>query len=409
MVDEGVVEPILDRGGELFAVLLIERQHRHDLVEQHLVHKGADRCIVHTVPHNIEPGQVRPQHKTGVRAVQNPHLAFFIRGYVGHNRAVEPGSLEWQLVGQPGGAFNVPDAENLADVDEFVMVAVFGVQPGGFPGVPDAAGHNPVHQGGTEKAVLVHPDAEAIAKVPLVNVPVHAFQQFLAVVVDQFTGKDHNPRLAGAVPCIQHLGELCGEGGRRAVLRLAGRVIDDAGFGCVRDNIFEIVRNGYRHHRLVPFLFVRVQAARYARNHPLLVDLLTVLPPAQIQGIQPLLRVDLLGKARGNRLYQAALAVPADLLVGQIKPVINEGAEKISFSELQHLFGCGGKQVAPVTGLGQGLVAECLHTRALLFIQDGKMGPLAQNRAGASLPGCAAGASMRTHGACARGRFSPLF
>ena len=246
------------------------------------------------------------------------------------------------------------------------MVAVLGLQAGDLLRVADAAGHDAVHQGGAEGAVPVDPGAEVRFQPPLVDVLVDALEQFLAVVVDELAGEHHHPGLAGLPAGVEHLGQLGGEAGGRAVLLPAGRVVDDAGLGGVGDDVLQRIGHGDLHHGVVVRLLIGVQAAGHAGDHPFPVHLFAVLAPAQVEGIQPLLGVHQLGQARGDGLHQAALAVPARLLVGHIEPVVHKGAQEIALAKLQDLFRGILEDVALIAGLFQNFVIQCFHGKLSL-------------------------------------------
>ena len=88
------------------------------LLVQHLVHEAADGVVVHAVTHDVEAGQICAQNKTGVSTVQDADLALLVRGDIGHDHDVDAGLLERQLVLQTIGAFDDPDAEDFADIQQ---------------------------------------------------------------------------------------------------------------------------------------------------------------------------------------------------------------------------------------------------------------------------------------------------
>ena len=102
MVDKGIVETVLNCGGEDLAVLLIQRQDGHDLVQQHLVHITQNHIIVHAVADDVMAAQVCAQNETGVGTVQDADLALLIRSHVGSHEdvGIQACCVEGQLVGQ---------------------------------------------------------------------------------------------------------------------------------------------------------------------------------------------------------------------------------------------------------------------------------------------------------------------
>ena len=246
---------------------------------------------------------------------------------------------------------------------------MLGFQLGNFLRVTDTARNNAVYQRAAEGAVLVDVLLEAVLKAPLLDVLVDALEQLLAVVVNQLAGQHNDALLACLVAVVQHLGQLAGEAGCGDILQLAGRVIDDACLGGVGNDDFQIIAGGNLHHLLEALLLIRIQAAGNAGNDALVIDLLAVFTAAQIEGVQTLLLVNHLGQARGDGLNQNALAVPAGLLVGQIKPVINECTQEVALAKLQDLLGCILQDIAVVAGFCQNFIIQGFHKRFSLYTQ----------------------------------------
>ena len=363
MVDERVVEAVLHSSGELLAVVLIQGQDGHDLIQQHLVHVAQDGVVMHAVAHDVVAGQVCAQNKAGVGAVQDTDLALLVRAHIGGNEDVilEASLAEGQNVVQLGVTLDDPDAEDFADIQQGISVAVLLLQFSNFLRVADAAGNDAVDQRAAEGAVLVDVLLEAVLQAPLLDVLVDTLQQFLAVVVDQLAGQHDDALLACLVAVVQHLGQLAGEAGCGHVLQLAGGVVDDACLGGVGNDDLKIVAGGDVHHLLKALLLIRVQAAGDAGDNALVIDLFAVFTAAQIQGVQTLLLVDHLGKTRGDGLDQNALAVPVGLLVGQIEPVIHERTQEVALAELQDLLRGVFQNIAVVAGFCKNFIIQGIH------------------------------------------------
>ena len=363
MVDERVVEAVFHSGSKFLAVVLVQRKNGNNFLQQHLVHVAQDGFVVHAVTHNVEACQVSTQNKTGVCAVQDADLALLIRAHIGGNKDVvfQTSLAERQDIVQLGVALNDPHAENLANVQQGVSVTVLLFKLGNFLRVADATRNNAVNQRAAEGTVLVDIFLEAVFQAPLVNVLVDALQQLLAVVVNQLAGQHDDALLAGLVAVVQHLGQLCGEAGRRAVVLLAGGIINDTGLGGVGNDDFQVVAGGNVHHLFVISFFIRVQAAGYTGDHALVIDLLAVFAAAQVQGVQALLFVDHLGQAGGDGLNQNALAVPVSFFVGKVKPVVNKGTQEVALTKLQNLFGGIFQNVAIITGFFKDLIIQSFH------------------------------------------------
>ena len=281
------------------------------------------------------------------------HLALFVRGYVGNDEDVgfQSGLAEGQYLVQSRIPLDDPQPENLADVQQGIGIAVLLLQLGRLPEIADAAGDDPVNQRTAEGARLVDILLKSVFQSPLFAVPVYTCLQFLAVVVDELAGEDEDALLACPVAAVEHLGQLAGEGGTGLIGEPAGGIVDDTRLGGVGHDDFQIVAGGDRHHLLEAFLLIGVQTAGHGRNDPLFVHPLTVATASQVQGVQPLLFIDLLGQTGRDGLHQNALAVPAGLFIGQVKPVVRESPQKIALAELQNLLRRLFQKIAGVTRL----------------------------------------------------------
>ena len=258
---------------------------------------------------------------------------------------------------------NDPDAEHFAHVRQRVFIAVRLVQAFDLFGVADAAWHNAVHQGGAENVLAVDPGAEFIGQLPVVDVLVDALEQFLAVVVDQLAGEHHDAGLAGGEALVEHAGQLGGEADGRALVECALRVVHDAGLGGVGDDDVQIVGFGEFQH-LVP-VPVGVDAAADAGDDALVVHLDALFVAAQVQGVQAFLLVDQVGQALGDRLHQDDFAVVSNLFVGDVKEIIDKGAQEVAFPELHHLFGRAAENVSFVSGFREYFVIQLIHKKFL--------------------------------------------
>ena len=363
VVDEGVVEAVLDGGSEIAAVLLIQGQHGNHFLQQHLVHEAQDSGILHALANDVMAAQVCAQGKAGVCAVQDADLALLVGSHVGSNEdvGIQTSLVEGQHIVELGITLDDPQTKDLTHVQQGVGIAVLLLQCGDLLGITDPAGNDAVNQRAAEGAGLVDILAETILQAPLVDVLIDALQQFLAVVVDQLAGQHDDTLLACLVTGIQDLGQLAGEGGTGLVRERTGGIVDDTGLGGVGNDDLQIVGHGDLHHLVEAFLLIGVQATGNGGNDPLVIHLLALFAAAQVQGVQALLLIDQLCQAGSNGLHQAALAVPAGLLIGQVEPVVDESPQEITFTELQNLLGCVLQNVAGVAGLLQNFIIELFH------------------------------------------------
>ena len=129
------------------------------------------------------------------------------------------------------------------------------------------------------------------------------------------------------------------EGDGRLLVRLAGGIVGDSCFCCVGCHVLELVGAGNSADLFPVCRVIGVVAGIHAGDDALAVDLFAVLGASKIEGVEALLIIDHLSQPLGDGLNEGDLAVPAGLLVGHIEPVIHEGAEEVSFAELQDLNG----------------------------------------------------------------------
>ena len=307
-------------------------------------------------------------------AVQDADLALLIGGDVGHHHDVDAGLLERELVLQPGRALDDPDAEHFAHVQHLVVVAVGLLDGGHLLGVADAAGDDAVHQGGAEGVGVVHPVDESLLQAPVGGVVVAALLQLFAVVVDQLAGED-DKALAGVaaerlVPLVEHAGQLGGEAvGGHLVKGAVALGVGDAGLGGVGGDDLQVGAGGQGQHLGPLALAVGAHAVGHAGDHPLVVHLLALFAAAQVEGVQALLGVDPVGHLGevADGLHQADLAVPAGLLVGNVKEVVHEGPQEVALAELHHLDGGVLQDVPVITGLREYLIIQSFHLMNLLY------------------------------------------
>ncbi len=165
---------LLHSGCEVLQILLVQRQGGDDFLVQHLVHEAADGVVVHAVTHDVEAGQICAQNETGVSTVQDADLALLVGGNVRHDHDVDASLLERELVLQTGRALDDPDAEDFADIQSLIGVAVGLFQSSHLLRVTNAARDDAVHQSGAERVGVVHPVDESSVQVPVLGVVVAA-------------------------------------------------------------------------------------------------------------------------------------------------------------------------------------------------------------------------------------------
>ena len=353
MVNVGVIEPVDDGAGELGELVFRQVQGGDDLVEDGLIHEVADGGVLHALADDVLAGQVGTQHHGGMGTVEDADLALLVGGVVVHHDDGQAGLLEGELVLDPLGALDDPEAEDLGGVDDVILVAQLPADGLGL--LAGIAGDDAVHQGGAEHVLPIHPGGEVILQAPELDILLDAALQLVAVMVDELAGQDDKALQALLPAPVQEHGELAGEAGRRRIVKLAGGVEDDAGLGGVGHQEAEVGILGLIQQTLE--VLIGVIAALDAGDDTLAVHLLAILAAPEEQGVQALLGVDHGSKARGDGLGQHHLAVEAGLLVHHVDEIIHESAEEVALAELQHLHRGLGQQVTIIALVAQGLVA----------------------------------------------------
>ena len=367
MVDKRVVEAVLDGGGKGLAVLDIQigGKRRDDLVVEHGVHEAANGLVMHAIAHDVKAGNPGARNKGSVGAVEDADLALLVRGDIGgHKDARQAGLHKGKLLGKRLVALDAPHLEGLAHGQEGILVAQTLGNRRGLGCVADAARDDGVDERGADGAVVGHPLRKLVLPAPVAHVLVHDAQQLLAVVIDELAGEHDDARLAGGPAGVEDLDQLSGEARGRHVVGLAGRIVGNTGLGGVGDDNLQIVGDGDLHHGAVVVLAIRIEAAAAGADHTGLVDRVAVLLAAHQHGVQVVLGIDAVGKAKGaaDGLHHDDLAVPAGSLVAHVKEAVHESAQEVALAKLQDLLGGVLVQhVALVADLLERLVADVLH------------------------------------------------
>ena len=219
MIYERVVETVCNCSCKCFAVGLVERQDRDDFIEEHLVHESADRVVVHAVTNDILTCEISAENKASVCAVQDADFALLVRNNIRYDMDVEAGFLERKLLLEPFRTFDVPYAEDFADIEKRIGVAVLLLESSDFLCVTDASGNDSVDERGAEEVLIFDPCCEIIAEFPVCDMLLYALLEFLAVRVDQLAGEDDDTLLAGFEALVKEDSQLGREGVRRQLIK----------------------------------------------------------------------------------------------------------------------------------------------------------------------------------------------
>ena len=223
--------------------------------------------------------QIGRQHHAGVAAVQNADLLLLIRMVVRHELHRQPRLLGGKLPAQGLVALDDPQPEGLCGIQQGILIAVLGIEPGSLSG--RIAGDDAIHQRIAEPVLLPQPAQEVLLQRPVGGVAQHGVPQDGAVVGNELTGQEDQPRLSGVPALPQQPGQLGGEGGGRAVVKAAGGIVDDACLRGVGDHKPQFIA-APEVQQLLP-LSEHVQRTTDAPDEPPLVDHLTVELSPQVQ------------------------------------------------------------------------------------------------------------------------------
>ena len=351
VINERVVETILNRRSELLAILLIQRKDRDDLILEHLVHVVTDDLVVHAVTHDVEACEVCTEYEAGVCTVQDSYLSLLIRSNLWNDMYIYAGLLERKLVLELLRSLDVPYTEYLADIGQRIGVTVLRLELCNLLRIADTARNDTVYECGAEQNLLVYPVLEVLAEAPLIDVTVYDLLQHLTVRVDQLAGENDESALAGLETLIEHSRHLTREGNRRLLIELRVRIIDDTGLGGVRNDVLEIIRLCKLQECLKALCSIRIDAVLDSGDHTLVVHLLTILRTTKVQGVETLLRIDILGETLCDRLNEGHLTVPVRMLVCHIEEIVNECTEEITLAKLHHLHRCILQDISLITRL----------------------------------------------------------
>ena len=299
--------------------------------------------------------------------VKNPNLSLLVGLAVSSHHHRQARFLKPKLLLQPFRPLNGPKGKNLAGIQQGILIAVFLLQPGYLSG--GIAGDNPVHQGGAEDVLLLHPLEKGRLQFPLADVLLYTMLEHFSVVVNQLTGENDKAVALGShclKPTIKKLGQLCRKSLGRRILQLTGRIVDNARLGGVADNITQRRIFGTGQNLII--VSVGIEAAADTGNDPFAVYPLSIFKAPQIQGIKPVLFPESFCVVLpAYRLHQHHLGIQAGFLIEDIQKSVSKAPQENSFPELNHLFRCLFQQVALMACFPEGLIRKLFHC-ALLYL-----------------------------------------
>ncbi len=328
---EGVFEPLANRHGKAFHLFLGQGHIGHNFVKQGMAQERAHVFIRHAFAHRVQPGHVGRQHHGGVGAVEHADFTQLVGLYViGKNDGVH--FVQGQFVFHTFGPFDHPQAKGLGGDQLLVFIADFFKNAGHF--IAGEAGDDAVHQGGTENVFFFDPADERIPQVPLGRGFQNGFLQEIAVIVDQFAGKQDEALLFQQEALVHKPGQLAGEGslGSIVVTVLAG--VDNAGFGGVGYDEAQIVIF-CQGQVLVKFL-IDLYGIDHAAHNAGLFHVAFFFTAPEHHGVQVILLPQHIHHTSVQRLGNANAHIGVFGIVQVINHFIHEGAQKIAFAKLQY-------------------------------------------------------------------------
>ncbi len=129
-----------------------------------------------------------------MRPVKDRHFALFIGLDIVDDTHIQRQLIETQLAGQRSGPLDNKQIEVLGGIEESVLIA--GLRLKGRHFIARIAGHNAIHQGGTEGVRRGEPVDKVLRQLPLGGIAQDQGLQRLTVIIDQFAGDNH-PSLIG--------------------------------------------------------------------------------------------------------------------------------------------------------------------------------------------------------------------
>ncbi len=229
MFDIRVAETARYRTGEGGQLITRQIQYRDNLFMNGFFNKGADFRVVHRLADGIQPGLKRHRHQSGMCAVEDRHLALFVRLDVIHNQHVQRQLVETQLLRQRFWPLDHKQIEVFGGIKEGIVIAKRSFELGDF--VTWITGHDTVNQRRAEGIGIVQPLGKGRWQRPLLGIAQYQFTQGIAVIVNQFTRYDHPAFIRCAVEMAETLEQQTSQFRRIAdrwrILKLIPGVIAD--------------------------------------------------------------------------------------------------------------------------------------------------------------------------------------
>ena len=343
MLDEGIVEPLQDPGGELRQLLPVLVDHRNDLLGDHVVDEPLDGGRIESVHHRLAAHLQGDGDHTRVRSVQDADLLVAELLDRRHENDVQPRLVQRKFLHHLLVALSAdgPEVVQLGLHHEVVVIADLLLDLADL--LAREARHDAVHKRVAEVAVLFDPVDEVLPQLVIFGMADDIFVQRRAVVLDQFAADDAQALRRIAVEMfetlVQQRRHLGGIRLRRTGRQVVALLVADARLGGVRNGDLQLRREEIRLvFRIVHIEIERIHDALHQPHvllGPFVLDALqidvvhVVLPVHQVDHPQHLaLGVD-------DRLANGHACIHDALLVGDVDLPVHEGSQEVAFAELQ--------------------------------------------------------------------------
>ncbi|MNI14289.1 hypothetical protein D3C73_675470 [compost metagenome] len=336
--DIRVLEPAQHGCGKLLQLRLGQRQKRDDFFVQQPVEEFRARRLRDGLADRFDACQQRERAKTGMRAIEDRHLARLV------GRRVLDDECSLIIFGKRDPQirharllFDDEEMEEFGRRHELVFVSEFLHQRICLGA--RITGHDAVDQSVVEGIVLLQPGDEGRIEFPFVCMLQNDAPQLVAVMVDEFAGDHLQAGFRLSAECRPALeekaGHLAGEGNLRRIFELDRWNIGNAGIGSVRDDNGDVGIMCQSQH-ILPAL-MRGDLLAHAGDQPRLGDLFAgIVHAAGEDRVDAILFVQREGQTAGDRAKNDDTPVGTGLLVQKVDLPIDERAQEIAFSPLQN-------------------------------------------------------------------------
>ena len=164
MLDIRVGKTVADRGCESLQIFSRKIKGWNYFVIDDVVHKIPNDVIFHKVHNNVVACQISGQNSRRVGTVQNAYFPFLVRADIVSPYDVSVGFMYGEYISPFFPAFDDPEVEQFAGVDQVVLIAQLFFELSRL--IPGISGNDPVNQGAGEMVGLLDPENESFSQLP---------------------------------------------------------------------------------------------------------------------------------------------------------------------------------------------------------------------------------------------------